>query len=248
MNNKFTLMAAAAAAFLAAVVAFVSWGIEARKNALLRDENAKTIEEMRTELETGRTEVRQMADKYLQEKNKLLVEINSLTADRDKIEEETAKLKKQISSEQDISKGTNEDLDKVNKELAHVRKERTEIASKLETGFKKQKQMFETKILTLDAQLAKAKKRLEDEAERYHYNLGVVYTRAKDYENAVEEFKRALAYNPNNARAHYNLGILYDDYFKDKKQARYHYRTFLELQPESDDAESVREWLADLER
>lgn len=240
-------MTTTAVALLAAVISFVFYGAEAKKNALLRDENVKTIEEVRTELETSRTELRQMADKHFQEKNKLLLEINGLTAERDKAEEEAARLKKQMASEQDICKGTSKDLDKLNKELAHVRKERTEIASKLEVGFKRKKETYEARILSLDTQLNKAKNRLESEAERYHYNLGVVYTRSKDYENAVEEFKKTLAYNPNNARAHYNLGIIYDDYFKDKKQARYHYRAFLDLQPASDDAESVREWLANLE-
>jgi len=81
-----------------------------------------------------------------------------------------------------------------------------------------------------------------------HYNLGVVYTQNKEFDSAVAEFKTALSYNPKNALAHYNLGIIYDDYFKDKENARYHYSSFLELSPDSDDAESVKEWLADLDK
>ncbi len=246
MNNKFLLPAAGAVAIFLAAVAFIFWGAEVRKNQILRNENAKTLQEVQKELEINRAEVKRLTNTHLEEKNKLLAEIQQLSFERDSAVEEANRLKSQSSAEADICKASTEDVDKLSKELAHVRKERTEIAAKLEVGLKKQKQMYETKVLTLDSQLSKAKGRLESEAERYHYNLGVVYTRDKDYENAVEEFNKALAYNQNNAKAHYNLGIIYDDYFKDKEKARYHYRAFLELQPESDEAESVREWLADL--
>jgi len=247
MNNKFLLPAAVAAATLLAAVAFIFWGAEARKNQILKNENVKTLQEVQKELEINRAEVKRLTNTHLEEKNKILAEMQQLSLERDSAVAEAEKLKEQSSSEADICKASTEDVDKLSKELAHVRKERTEIAAKLETGFKKQKQLYETRVLNLDSQLSKAKSRLEGEAERYHYNLGVVYTRDKDYENAVEEFNKTLAYNQNNAKAHYNLGIIYDDYFKDKEKARYHYRAFLEFQPESDEAEAVREWLADLE-
>jgi tetratricopeptide (TPR) repeat protein len=248
MNNKFLLVALTVVSGLTATVALVFWGAEARKNAILKNENVKTLQEVQKELETSRVQIKQTTDVHLQEKNKLMAQIEELTLERERANEQVVKLKNEMTLDEDFYKSAGQDVDKLNKELARVRKERSEIAGKLETGFKKQKSNYETRILTLESQLEKAKNRLNHEAQRYHFNLGAVATRNKDYENAVEEFQKVLAYNPNDAKAHYNLGIIYDDYFKNKEKARYHYRAFLELQPASDDAESVREWLAGLER
>ncbi|MDD5020467.1 MAG: tetratricopeptide repeat protein [Candidatus Omnitrophica bacterium] len=248
MNNKLLLPAMTAAAALIAVVAFIFWGAEARKNSILKNENVKTIQEVQKELEINRAELKELAEAHLKEKNKLLSEMQLLSLERDSAVSDVEMLKEKASSEADICKSSTQDVDTLSKELARVRKERSGIAAKLEAGFKRQKTNYETRILSLESQLTKAKSRLSREAEKYHYNLGAVYTRDKDYENAVKEFNSVLSYNPNDAKTHYNLGIIYDDYFKNKEKARYHYRAFLDLQPESDDAESVREWLAELER
>lgn len=248
MNNKLFLPAVGVAAVLTAVIALIFLGFEVRKNRILKNENIKTLQEVQKELAINRAELKRLIETHLQEKNKILSQVEQLSQERNSAMEEIAELEKDVSSEADICRSSTEDVDKLNKQLARTRKERAEIAAKLETGFKKQRRMYETRILSLDSQLIKAKSRLQSEAERYHYNLGIVYTRDKNYENAVEEFNKALAYNQNNAKAHYNLGIIYEDYFKDKERGGYHYRAFLDLRPESDEAESVREWLADLKK
>lgn len=230
------------------VVILALYGIEVRKNMLLRGENTKTFQEVRDALEKSKQELQTASEKNLEEKNKLMRRIDELTHEKESALSQAEELSKKIALEEDFSKGIVSDIDKLNMELAEARKERAEIAVRMEEGFKKKKKAYDTKILSLESQLQKAQSRLNREADKYHYNLGVFYVRSKDYENAVKEFKAALSYRPENANAHYNLGIIYDDYFKEKEQAKYHYKSYLELSPAGDDADAVREWLANLQR
>jgi tetratricopeptide (TPR) repeat protein len=141
-----------------------------------------------------------------------------------------------------------EDLGKARKQLDGLIKENQVKVANVETTARKKQQNYEARILSLEAQLAKAKERINADADRYHYNLGVLYTQNKDYDSAIGEFKMALGFNPKDAQAHYNLGIIYDDFYKDKENAKYHYRNYLELAPASDDADAVKEWLADMSK
>jgi len=71
------------------------------------------------------------------------------------------------------------------------------------------------------------------------------YQRAKnfyergDFPAAAEFYKRALAVNPNFAKAHLELGLLCDDKLGDPVAAIYHYRCYLELRPDSDKKQLV---------
>jgi tetratricopeptide (TPR) repeat protein len=111
-----------------------------------------------------------------------------------------------------------------------------------------------------DAELAAARaevKRLQDIAKRIveanrrekkdmHYNIACVFRAGKFLDRAEEEFKKALAIDPDDAAIHFNLGILYDEDLKNTRRAREHYTRFLELAPEDPDAAKVREWLSSL--
>ncbi|MFA5039469.1 MAG: tetratricopeptide repeat protein [Candidatus Omnitrophota bacterium] len=245
--NKFVSIAIGVLLAVAALLAFALYGAEVKKNQVLKNENAKTYQDLRRELEASRLELKTKTAEELEDKNKLLGQVEQLNREKEELRKQAQELEEKIIDEEDVSVSMTEDVERLRLELSRVKKERAEIASRLEEGFKKKKQAYDMKLLSLESQLEKAKNRLSREGERYHYNLGVTYVRNQDYENAAKELKTSLSYNPNNAKAHYNLGIIYDDYFKDKKQARFHYKAFLELQPVSDEAESVREWLEDLD-
>ncbi len=233
---------------LAAAAAGILYMGEMEKNRLLRQENLKTVEESQAEIRRITEEVKQERNKLAEDRKKVLNQVSETSKEKEDALKEAEALKKRIYEERELSLVANDDLDKLRNEVAKLRTEGRQSIAHLEESFQKKKQAYETRVLSLEARLAKTKEKLDSNAERYHYNLGVVYTQNKDYDLAVEEFKIALGYNPKNAQAHYNLGIIYDDYFKDKENARYHYRCFLELSPTSDDAESVREWLKDLDR
>lgn len=80
----------------------------------------------------------------------------------------------------------------------------------------------------------------------YHYNLAVAYTKATFMKKAVQEYEKALEYDPKNEDAHYNLGLLYKDLGDDPARALAHFRTYLELKPDAGDAQEVRRFIDDL--
>lgn len=245
--NKPMILVVGALLFALAAVGILYSG-EARKNQLLRSTSLTTSQEAQAEIKKNNEAIKKEREKDLEDRQKLLDQMTQFSKERDAAVQEKDELKKRFSSEKELSVSVNKELNTLHAEVDKLTKENKEIAAGLEGGFKKKQQVYDTRILSLEAQLAKAKSRLTKEAERYHYNLGVVYTQNKDYDSAVSEFKTALGYNPKSAQAYYNLGIIFDDYFKDKENARYYYRGFLELQPASDDADSVREWLANLDK
>ena len=56
-------------------------------------------------------------------------------------------------------------------------------------------------------------------------------------------YRKALLANPNLANAHFELGLLYDDKLGDPIAAIYHYRCFLELQPDTDKRPLVEDFI-----
>ncbi|MEK7850001.1 MAG: tetratricopeptide repeat protein [Candidatus Omnitrophota bacterium] len=245
---KFIAIAVSGVFAIAALAAGLLYKSESDKNNLLRTENLKTADEAQTEMKELKEDIKKERDKSLDDKQKLLDQMNQLSKEKDKAVKEAEEVKKGVLKEREISLVAGDDLEKLRKEVAAIAREGKDGIKQLEESFRKKQQSYETRILSSEAQLAKAKAKISSEADRYHYNLGVVYTQNKDFDSAVKEFKTALGYNPKNAQAHYNLGIIYDDYFKDRENAKYHYRNYLELSPDSDDAEAVKEWLANLDK
>ncbi len=245
---KFIAIAVSGVLAIAALSAGLLYKSESDKNNLLRTENLKTADEAQTEIKELKEDIKKERDKSLDDKQKLLDQMNQLSKEKDQAVKDAQAIKKSVLKERELSLVTGDDLEKLRKEVAVIAREGKDNIKQLEESFRKKQQNYETRILSSEAQLAKAKAKINSEADRYHYNLGVVYTQNKDFDPAVKEFKAALGYNPKNALAHYNLGIIYDDYFKDRENAKYHYRNYLELAPDSDDADAVKEWLANLDK
>ncbi len=80
----------------------------------------------------------------------------------------------------------------------------------------------------------------------YHYNLAVAYTKATLLKKAVLEYGKALEYDAKNAEAHYNLGLLFKKFGDDPGKAIRHFREYLVLKPDADDAQEVRNFIDDL--
>lgn len=68
------------------------------------------------------------------------------------------------------------------------------------------------------------------------------------YPAAIEMYHKALELEPDNADAYLQLGIIYDDNLKDKEQAVYYYKKFLEYESDSEKSERVRGWIKKSER
>ncbi len=80
-----------------------------------------------------------------------------------------------------------------------------------------------------------------------HYNMASVYAKESRYAEAEREYLQALRVDPTDAGSHYNLAILYEDVLNDKRKAAMHYRAYLKLSPNADDADEVKSWLLQLD-
>jgi len=232
---------------LAAAIGFLLYFSEVESNRRYRAESRRIAEEAQEQIRELKDQLQGEKEKAMKAKEKVLDQLAVFAKERDEAIQRVGEVTEQFKKKIDLSEGASEDINKLRDMVTKLRKENETGIKSLEEFFKKKQMAYEARILSLEAQTAKAKERYEMEAERYHYNLGVMYTRAKDFEMAVKEFKKALAFNERNALAHFNLGIIFDDYFRDAQSARFHYLNFLELDPLSDDADSVREWLNNLE-
>jgi tetratricopeptide (TPR) repeat protein len=65
----------------------------------------------------------------------------------------------------------------------------------------------------------------------------------RDYKEAVKYYHKALEMDANNASAHLELGLLYEDKLQDYSYAIYHYRRYLELRPNAEKAEYVKQFV-----
>ena len=66
-----------------------------------------------------------------------------------------------------------------------------------------------------------------------------------DYEGAVAAFDRALETNPRSAPAHFELGFLYKDHADDPAAAIYHFQHFIQLNPDTDQAQLIQRHMDD---
>jgi tetratricopeptide (TPR) repeat protein len=78
-----------------------------------------------------------------------------------------------------------------------------------------------------------------DEEKDPHFQRGRNLASSQDFKGAVGEFEKALETNPRSGAAHFELGWLYDTKINDYAAAIYHYERYLQLQPNSQRAQSI---------
>ncbi len=94
------------------------------------------------------------------------------------------------------------------------------------------------------AELARENKVLIKETALMHYNLGVFYTKNKEYQRAIAEFEKTIDLNPDDPYAHYNLGYIYAEYVLNRPKAMEHFRKFLSLVKSDDkDVDWVKKYI-----
>lgn len=91
--------------------------------------------------------------------------------------------------------------------------------------------------------LAQENRMLIKESSEMHYNMGVFFTEKKQYDQAINEYERALEFDPDNAKVYYNLGYLYSEGFKNHEQAVYQFKEYLKLEPQSPLSEQLRSYI-----
>lgn len=80
-----------------------------------------------------------------------------------------------------------------------------------------------------------------DEQRDLYFLSGKNRANGLDYKGAVEAFKKALEVNPHSASAHFELGWLYEQKLTNYPAAIYHFESYLQLRPRSDNEEIVKQ-------
>lgn len=163
---------------------------------------------------------------------------------------EIERLRKEVKKEQ----GKRSQL---KRELGQVEEENFQLKEALSTSILKGEKEELVYLLTNNTRSAtKALKRLSDvnvenqilkeEASSLHYQMGNIKFKQKQYQEAAEHYKKALAWNPGNAWVCHNLGIIYDFYLKDRETALLYYEKYLEYKPVNENAQKIRQRVLDI--
>ena len=104
----------------------------------------------------------------------------------------------------------------------------------------------EQKVLRLQRQrllesVRKHEETIEKERSLYHYDLGVAYAKAGFMRDSMREYEEAIKSDGTNADAHYNLALMYKNVEANYNRAALHFRRYLELRPDAEDAVWVQE-------
>ncbi|MDD5745979.1 MAG: tetratricopeptide repeat protein [Candidatus Omnitrophica bacterium] len=100
-----------------------------------------------------------------------------------------------------------------------------------------QNKTLEKKLANLPreyAEIARENKILLKRTALMHYNLGVFYTKNKEYTRAVAEFEKAIELNPEDAQAYFNLGYIYAEFYVDRPKAIENFQKYLLLAKKED--------------
>lgn len=227
MKNKIVLLITAAVIIILALSGiFIILHINKLKTQLMQS-NAM-CQKVASELERAEKE----KDKISAANEKLQADTVSYLAINAKLTEDKEALAKNIEDAQKA-------IEKKESSLQRMQKRLNEMENKTASykTYSDQKLMKDKK--TLEKKMYAVQKMLKNERALYHYNLGVAYSQAKLYDEAVDAYGKSVAFNPDNADAHYNLALLYETVHADPEKAVAHYRRYLELKPDTEDRDEV---------
>lgn len=166
----------------------------------------------------------------------------------------------QVSRLQKENKDIESDLKQAQKEIIQLKEQKSKSDKEFEglsselKGYKvnyasaqKKNKALEEEIKNMPkkfTELARQNKVLIKGNSQMHYNLGVFYTKNKEYDRAVAEFEKVIEIAPDDAYAHFNLGYIYAEYLVNRKKAIENFRHYLRLAKSDDqDVDWVKKYL-----
>jgi tetratricopeptide (TPR) repeat protein len=94
------------------------------------------------------------------------------------------------------------------------------------------------------AEISRQNKTLLKETALMHYNLGVFYSKNREYTRALAEFDKAVELNPDDASSYFNLGYICAEYLVNRPKAITYFRKFLSLvKTEDKDVDWVKKYI-----
>jgi len=160
-----------------------------------------------------------------------------------KLEDEVKALKKENSSLASDLKRSRDELLRLKPELEkakeQVQSQEQKIQStqqKFEDAAQKNKALEHTFVDAplKCAQIARQNKVLIRRTANMHYNMGVFYTKQKEYSRAIAEFEKAVELAPDDAYSYFNLGYIYAEYIQQRQKAIDYFRKYLQYADKKD--------------
>ncbi|MCX5694720.1 MAG: tetratricopeptide repeat protein [Candidatus Omnitrophica bacterium] len=162
-------------------------------------------------------------------------------------------LQKEKTAIQNSAKRQESEFDQIRQQKTKLELENTSLKlqlkdckDKLAEALKKNKMMWDEvqNVPKKIAELARQNKLLIAETAQMHYNLGIFYSKNKQYDRAAIEFEKVVEIDPNHAYAHFNLGYIYAEYLVNRQKASKHFRYYLSLAKGDDkDIDWVKKYL-----
>ena len=207
------------------------------EQTLVLKAQVKKLKEERAQLTAERDELQSVNDKL--QDNTMVQELNDKIAglqkglknNSDAASKEKSKVDADLkTAEKKITQLTGE-----NSKLTALKEQLTAKVEEQESGLAeavRKNKAFEQEIRDLPAkfvEVSRQNKVLLKQTVGMHYNMGVFYTKQREYDRAAAEFAKALEIDPNDAYSHFNLGYIYAEYLINRHKAMDHFRHFLRL-------------------
>jgi tetratricopeptide (TPR) repeat protein len=184
------------------------------------DEERKKLAAQNSRLQALQSEVRRLKSECQRVKA-------SESRSTKKYESEIEKLNSKFKTQNSELSGSREDNDILLKEKSRLKKDLKETLTEL-------------------ADANKDLKRLKIEAADMHYNLGVIFQKQNQWDEAIREYEKVLEVKPDDKDSHFNLALIYDSAKFDRPKAISHYQEYLRIAPDSDDAARIKERVTSL--
>lgn len=237
--NKINAKQAIPIVFIAALaVSLVTTLVFIQKNNSLKTQlnRTKKISEQMDEMISRLQEDR---NKLTRENEKLNADAVSYIGINTRLQEEKEKIQGDSEDLRKMLEDKEAGLEKIKKDLKKLEKKVISSSTKENSDIAKEREELKKKM-------AEAEENLKKERALYHYNLGVAYSKAGLYDEALLEYKRSLILDKDNPDAYYNLAVIYKDIKEDRDEAAKNYRSYLKLKPDANDSGEVEALIGSL--
>lgn len=180
------------------------------------------------------------------EKAETTVRIKELNRNIGDLQKEKAAIQNSAKRKEDEFDRLRQQKTKLDSENISLKLQLKDCQQGLAEAMNKNKRMWEEMQNTPKkfTELARQNKLLIAETGQMHYNLGIFYTKNKQYDRAALEFEKVIEIDPNNAYAQFNLGYIYAEYLVNRQKAAKHFRYYLGLAKGDDkDIDWVKKYL-----
>jgi len=209
------------------------------------DELKKKMEEIESEF--GKSYAARKIQKLKKEKDEIAKAKRTAESNLKKAQSALATFEKKSGKENralhgrllELEKQMGEKDQKYEKNMAELQK-----AYAVAKELKERQEKYVRNLPQQFAELSRDKQRLVEDTANMHYNLGVFYSRKKDYRRALAEFQEAMNLKPDHALATYNVAHIYAAHYKNQEKAIEYFKKYLKDSPDAADRSEVLKYLA----